>query len=115
MSVGADWCAGRRALVPLCSLDGSRDGWEREPEESRPPRVDGEKLRAVLAEVLTERQRTIVELHFFEGLSQGEVARTLGITQQVVQKALHGTVRQGRVIGGALARLRVALGPTVAP
>lgn len=60
-------------------------------------------------DALTPRQKTIVELHFFQGLSQGAVARTLGITQQVVQKALHGTSRRGKIIGGAIPRLRRAL------
>ncbi len=69
-------------------------------------------LRAVVAErTLTTRQREIVEWHFFEGLSQGEIARRLGVTQQVVQKALYGVTRDGRPVGGALRRLREALTP----
>lgn len=68
-----------------------------------------ERLRALVAETLTERQRAIVEMHFFEGLSQGEIARRLGVTQQVVQKSLHGDARNGRRVGGALQRLRLAL------
>jgi DNA-directed RNA polymerase specialized sigma24 family protein len=68
-------------------------------------------LRAVVAEALTARQREIVEWHFFEGLSQGEIARRLGVTQQVVQKALYGVTRDGRPVGGALRRLREALTP----
>lgn len=66
-------------------------------------------LREVVASALTERQRRLVEGYFFEGLSQGELARDLGVAQQVVQKALFGTVRRGKRVGGALARLRVAL------
>ncbi len=62
---------------------------------------------------LTARQRAMVEMHFFEGHSQGAIARSLGVTQQVVQKALYGTHRGGRVVGGALSRLRVALAPWV--
>jgi len=65
-------------------------------------------LRAALAQ-LTDRQRAIVQLSFYEGLSQGEIARRLGITQQVVQKTLHGAPRNGRIVGGALPRLRRAL------
>lgn len=65
-------------------------------------------VRAALS-LLTERQRALVELHFFEGLSQGEIARRLGVTQQVVQKQLHGASRGGKVVGGALSRLRRAL------
>lgn len=65
-------------------------------------------LRAALAK-LTDRQRAIVQLFFYEGLSQGAIARRLGITQQVVQKTLHGAPRNGRIVGGALPRLRRAL------
>ncbi len=59
--------------------------------------------------MLTARQREIVEWHFFEGVSQGDIARRLGVTQQVVQKSLYGVNRRGRRIGGALGRLREAL------
>lgn len=68
-------------------------------------------LADALATALTARQREVVEMHFYEGLSQGEIARRLGITQQVVQKCLYGAPRGGRLIGGALARLRAALAP----
>ncbi len=67
-------------------------------------------LRAAVG-ALTARQRDIVEWHFFEGLSQGEIARRLGVTQQVVQKSLYGVTRRGRPVGGALRRLREALTP----
>ena len=68
-------------------------------------------VRQALASALTGKQREVVEMHFFEGLSQGEIARKLGISQQVVQKRLHGTARRGRMIGGALPRLQRALAP----
>jgi DNA-directed RNA polymerase specialized sigma24 family protein len=71
-------------------------------------------LRSAVAHALTARQRDIVEWHFFEGLSQGAIARRLGVTQQVVQKALYGDTRRGRPVGGALRRLREALTPTLA-
>lgn len=70
-------------------------------------------VRAAVARVLTDKQREVVEMHFFEGLSQGEIARQLDVTQQVVQKRIYGVSRSGRTIGGALARLREALAPTV--
>lgn len=66
--------------------------------------------RALVA--LTPKQREAVELHFFEGMSQGEIARKLGITQQVVQKRLHGVQRRGKRIGGALPRLRRVIART---
>jgi DNA-directed RNA polymerase specialized sigma24 family protein len=71
-------------------------------------------VRDAVARHLTARQREIVEWHFFEGLSQGAIARRLGVTQQVVQKALYGDTRRGRPVGGALRRLREALTPTLA-
>jgi DNA-directed RNA polymerase specialized sigma24 family protein len=70
-------------------------------------------VRAAVATALTAKQREVVEAHFFEGLSQGDIARSLGITQQVVQKRLYGAPRGGRVVGGAMQRLRAALEPLV--
>jgi DNA-directed RNA polymerase specialized sigma24 family protein len=72
------------------------------------------RVREVVAQHLTSRQREIVEWHFFEGLSQGDIARRLGVTQQVVQKALYGVTREGRPVGGALRRLRDVLTGTAA-
>ena len=66
-------------------------------------------LRALVETALTPRQRDIVSWHYFEGISQGDIARRLGVSQQVVQKALHGDARDGRRVGGALQRLRAAL------
>lgn len=70
-----------------------------------------DRVREAVRSALTERQRAVVEGYFFEGLSQGDLARRLGVTQQVVQKALFGTVRGGKRIGGALGKLRAALSP----
>jgi DNA-directed RNA polymerase specialized sigma subunit len=76
--------------------------------------VEGRRLRReVLAALgvvvrtrLTDRQREIVELYFFEGLSQPAVAERLGISQQAVSRHLFGVIRNGRRIGGAIQRLR---------
>lgn len=70
-------------------------------------------VRRAVGAVLSDRQREIVEWHFFEGFSQGEIARRLGVSQQVVQKSLYGVTRRGRPIGGSLRRLREALSPLV--
>jgi RNA polymerase sigma factor (sigma-70 family) len=70
---------------------------------------EGEALRDALVGALTSKQREVIEMHFFEGLSQGEIARRLGVSQQVVQKRLHGDRREGKLVGGALPRLREAL------
>jgi hypothetical protein len=70
-------------------------------------------VRRAVATALTEKQREVVEAHFFEGLSQGAIASRLGITQQVVQKRIYGAPRGGRVVGGAIQKLREALGPLI--
>jgi len=77
----------------------------------QPDDTEANIVRLAVQTALTEKQREAVELFFFEGLSQSEIARRLGISQQVVQKRLFGAPRGGTVVGGALARLRAALGP----
>lgn len=72
-------------------------------------------LRQAIITRLTERQRVVIQLFFFEGLSQGEIARRLGVTQQVIHKRIHGDHRNGRMVGGALARLHKALSPLLEP
>ncbi len=67
------------------------------------------RVRMAVREALTPKQRAVVEAYFFEGLSQSEIARRLSISQQVVQKTIFGAPRAGRIVGGALSRLRVAL------
>jgi RNA polymerase sigma-70 factor (ECF subfamily) len=74
-----------------------------------------EALRQAITRALTPRQREAVELHFLEGLSQSEIARRLGITQQVVHKRIYGVDRRGKRIGGALQKLRRALAQAGAP
>lgn len=102
--------ARREVLRPdFDNLPTSASAWS---DDGATPRDEvAATLRAVVAEALTPRQREIVEWHFFEGLSQGEIARRLGVTQQVVQKSLYGVTRDGRPVGGALRRLREALTP----
>jgi predicted DNA-binding protein (UPF0251 family) len=72
-----------------------------------------EAVRRAVETALTAKQRETVELHFFEGLSQSEIARRLGVSQQVIQKRLYGATRSGNVVGGAMARLRAVLEPVI--
>ncbi len=82
--------------------------WASEAED---PALEGRRraVRDALSQ-LTPKQRVAVELFFFEGLSQGAIARRLGVSQQVISRRLYGARRGGRAIGGALAKLRAALG-----
>jgi predicted transcriptional regulator len=47
-----------------------------------------------------------MEMHFGQGMTHDEIARTLGISQQVVSKHIFGVLREGRRVGGAIAKLR---------
>ena len=88
--------------------------WGGEDEGSDARHALRDAVREAVATALTDKQREVVEACFFEGLSQGEIARRLGVAQQVVQKRLFGAPRGGRLVGGAIARLREVLAPRVA-
>lgn len=85
-----------------------------DPDEHRPldPAAAAARREALagIAELvrssLTDKQRRIVELYFYEGRTQQEIADDLGISQQVVSRQLFGVIREGKRIGGAVARLR---------
>ena len=59
-------------------------------------------------EVLTDRQREVVELYYFAQLNQRQIAEHLDITQQTVSEHLYGKVRDGRAVVGAIRKLRKA-------
>ncbi|MDP3278574.1 MAG: sigma factor-like helix-turn-helix DNA-binding protein [Deltaproteobacteria bacterium] len=90
---------------PLCSLAQGLSA-------PQPSRRLTQRLRHAITRTLTPAQRVAVELYFFDGLSQSEIARRLGVSQQVIHKRIYGVDRQGRRIGGALAKLRRALAAT---
>ena len=95
-------------------LAGARPLWENQPCDAAEPRAElRDAVRDAVARALTAKLREVVEAYFFEGLSQGDIARRLGISQQVVQKRLHGAPRGGKLVGGAIHRLRDALAERV--
>ena len=59
-------------------------------------------------EVLTERQREVVLLHFVHELNQRQIACRLGMSQQSVSEHLYGRAQGDRRVGGALRKLRKA-------
>lgn len=95
-------------------LDALPEGLVDAPDDDRSPadaaaRKDAlEAIGELVRTGLTAKQREIVQLYFYDGCSQVEIAARLGISQQVVSRQLFGVVRDGRRIGGAIARLRKA-------
>jgi DNA-directed RNA polymerase specialized sigma24 family protein len=105
-----------RRVIAVESLDALSDAqlvWlGRGSEDDAPANVDALVRRAV-RDALSPKQREVVEAYFFLGLSQGEIARRLGIRQQVVHKRLYGAEVDGRRVGGAMRKLRIALAPAL--
>jgi DNA-directed RNA polymerase specialized sigma24 family protein len=66
------------------------------------------QVRCTIREELTERQREVVELYFLRELNQSQVAERLGISQQSVSEHLYDKLRGGRVVVGAIRKLRRA-------
>ena len=58
---------------------------------------------------LTDRQRDILRLYYFQGMTQVEIAEKLELTQSTVSRHLFGTTRDGKTVGGAIAKLRKLL------
>ena len=83
--------------APTCTLDPAQ-------ERARKEALAG--IAEIVRSGLTDKQRRIVELYFYDGRTQQEIAAALGISQQVVSRQLFGVVRDGRRIGGAIARMR---------
>lgn len=63
-------------------------------------------IRTIIETHLTDKQRAIVQLYFFEQKTQQEIASTLGLPQQVVSKHLFGVMRNGRKVGGAITKIQ---------
>ncbi|HJL60938.1 MAG TPA: sigma-70 family RNA polymerase sigma factor [Pseudomonadales bacterium] len=63
-------------------------------------------LHLLIRTRLTPRQQRILEMYFFENLSEAEIASQLKISQQVVSKHLFGVIRDGKKVGGAVKKLR---------
>ena len=63
-------------------------------------------LRELVETRLTPTQRRVIELYFFQGHPQDQIASELGISQQSVSRHLYGAVRDGQKVGGAIRRLQ---------
>ena len=63
----------------------------------------------LMDEVLTPRQREIVHLYFFKKMAEHEISRQLGISVPSVSQHLFGKSRGGKMVGGAIPKLRKKL------
>ncbi|MBN2441537.1 MAG: sigma-70 family RNA polymerase sigma factor [Spirochaetales bacterium] len=59
---------------------------------------------------LTEIQRKVVTLYFYQHKTQKDIACILGISQQAVSRHLFGVMRDGKKIGGAVRKLKKLCG-----
>ena len=81
---------------------------DRQAAHARRAKAFMPQIRELIDETLTDRQRDVMTLYYFEQLNQRQIAERLGITQQSVSEHLYGKVRNGRAVGGALRKLRKA-------
>ncbi|MFI7541994.1 sigma factor-like helix-turn-helix DNA-binding protein [Actinoplanes sp. NPDC049599] len=96
---GDDPAARARGLV--AALTRHRERWSRFGPGHRPGAGTAPDLRAALRR-LPHRRRVCVVLRYAYGLSEGEVARTLGITAGAVRSRTARGVRQlSALLGGA--------------
>lgn len=66
------------------------------------------RLMEIIDSELTPRQREAVILYFFGQKTQEEIGRIMGVPHQVVSQHIYGIRRNGKKIGGAMAKLRKA-------
>jgi RNA polymerase sigma factor (sigma-70 family) len=100
----------------LCQFSEAEGCWHETQEDAENKRRLRDYAEELMPEihklfdrVLTERQREIVQLYFLEQRTQREVAEMLGISVSSVSQHLFGKRRAGKVIGGAIPRLRKEL------
>ncbi|HEX6392222.1 MAG TPA: SigB/SigF/SigG family RNA polymerase sigma factor [Acidimicrobiales bacterium] len=70
-------------------------------EDTELARAEGRATLDPLLRQLPSKQRHVVELRFFEGLTQSEIARRLGISQMQVSRLLTRSVAQLRSLAKA--------------
>jgi RNA polymerase sigma factor (sigma-70 family) len=65
-----------------------------------------QQIRELIRTTLTSKQRQVVDMYFYQNMTQQEIAKALGVSQQVVSKRLFGVLRDGQKVGGAMQKLR---------
>lgn len=59
-----------------------------------PPDVQLQRLRAVIAGELTERQREVFEAYYFEGKNMRELAARYGVQPSSIHRVLYRAIRR---------------------
>jgi len=82
-----------------------------EEQESRWLREDKQEriipqLMEIIENELTPKQRQAFILYFFGQKTQEEIGQIMGIPHQVVSQHIYGIRRNGKKIGGAIAKIR---------
>lgn len=72
-------------------------------------------VNTIIDTKLTRRQREVLQLYYFQGKTQEDIAVILNLTQSTVSRHLFGTVRGGKKVGGAIPKLRKAVDKTKDP
>jgi RNA polymerase sigma-B factor len=85
--------------APRSDGEGDTVGESLGAEDEELARTEQRAVLAPLLAALPSRQRQIVHLRFFEGLTQSEIARRLGISQMQVSRLLTRSVAQMRAAG----------------
>jgi len=68
-----------------------------------------ELVRTMAAGVLTRRQKAIFRLCYQEQHTQDEIAEILGVSQATVNHHLIGKMKQGKVLGGTMQKIRKSI------
>ena len=82
--------------APRSDSEGDSVGESMGSEDEELARAEQRAVLTPMLEHLPGRQREIVHLRFFEGLTQSEIARRLGISQMQVSRLLSRSVSQMR-------------------
>jgi RNA polymerase sigma factor (sigma-70 family) len=100
----------RQEVLSLDAVDEDRDmrlmihpEFETRLEEEESLMEESEKLRAALAK-LTNRQREIIRLYYFDGMTQENIASRLEISQQATSKALKQAYQKIKDVFSALGK-----------
>lgn len=72
-------------------------------------------VREFIDKKLTRRQKEVVNMYYFRGMSQEDIAAKLALSQSTVSRHLFGTVRNGKKVGGAIHKLKKVVEKSKSP